>query len=70
MGSPRGPQGRGRALHPCRRLVALLTCTPSLLGVLWSKKNHREVLFRLDSVYYSFSAKLKKMEKTETSTGL
>ena len=32
----------GRALHPCGRLVARLTCTPSLLGVFWSKKNHRE----------------------------
>ena len=42
MGSPRGPQGRGRALHPCDHLAAPLTCTPSLLGVFWSKKNHGE----------------------------
>ena len=40
----------GRALHPCRCLVALLTWTSSPLGVFWSKKNHREVLFRLDSI--------------------
>jgi hypothetical protein len=59
-----GPESRGRALHPCRRLVALLTWTPSPLGVFWSKKNHREVLFRLDSVWYSFSARLKNKEKT------
>ena len=32
----------GRALHPCRRLMALLACTPSLLGVFWSRKNHPE----------------------------
>ena len=37
-----GPQGWGRALHPCGRLASLLTCTPSLLGVFWSKKNHHE----------------------------
>ena len=42
----RGPQGWGRApppgcaLHPCGRLEAPLTCTPSLLGVFWYKKNH------------------------------
>ena len=35
------PYAPGRALHPCGHLVALLTCTPSLLGVFWSKKNHR-----------------------------
>ena len=29
-----------------------------------------EVLFRLDSVWYSFSIKLKNKEKTETGTGL
>ena len=45
-GSPKGPLVRGhalppgRALHSCGRLVALRT--PSLLGVFWSKKNHRE----------------------------
>ena len=32
----------GRALHPCGRLEAPLTCTPSPPGVFWSKKNHRE----------------------------
>ena len=44
-----GPTRLGRTLHPCVRLAALLTCTPSLLGVFWSKKNHREsfILFGL-----------------------
>ena len=36
------PPPSGRPLHPCGRLVALLTCTPSLPGVFWSMKNHRE----------------------------
>ena len=33
-------------------------------------KNIVKVLFRLDSVWYSFSAKLKNKEKTGTGTGL
>ena len=43
----------GRALHPCGCLVALLTCTLCLLGVFWSKKNHREgfILFGLRLVF-------------------
>ena len=35
-------QGGGRTLHPCGRLVAPLTSSPSLLVVFWSKTNHRE----------------------------
>ena len=31
-------------------LVGLLASSPSLVGFFWSKKNHRKVLFRLDSV--------------------
>ena len=46
------------ALHPCGCLVALLTCTPSLLGVFCSKKIIAKVLFRVDSVWYSFFAEL------------
>ena len=36
----------------------------SLPQTFWSKKNHCKVLFRLDSVWYSFSVKLKNKEKT------
>ena len=43
------PYPPGRALHSSGRPVALLTCTPSLLVVFWSKKNHCKVLFCLDS---------------------
>ena len=43
LGGARGAhKGGGRALRTCGRLVALLTSSPSLLGVFWSKKNHRE----------------------------
>ena len=62
------PYPLGRPPHPCNRLVALLTCTQSHLGVFWTKKNHHEVLFRLDTVWYYFSVKLKNKEKTETGT--
>ena len=33
-GAPRGPRGRGRALHPRERLVAFLTEGPSLLDLI------------------------------------
>ena len=69
-GVTEGPQGRGRALHPCGRLVALLTCTLSLLGVFWSKKNHRGsfIPFGLHLVF--LSCETQKQGKTETGTGL
>ena len=43
----------GHALHPCGHLEAPLTCNPSLLGVLWSKKNHGRsfILFGLRLVF-------------------
>ena len=47
-----------------------LTLSPSPTGVFWSKKNHHKVLFRLESVWYSFSLKLKNKEKTETNSRL
>ena len=53
----------GHALHPCGRLVALLTCTSSLLGVFWSKKNHREG-------FIPFGIRFMRKKKTETRTGL
>ena len=71
-GAPRDPQGRGRALplgralHPCGRLVAILTCTPSLLGVFWSKKNHRKGFIpfglRLVSIFCETQKQEKKLE--------
>ena len=64
------PYPPGRALHPCGRLAALLTCTPSLLVVFWSKKNQREsfILFGLCLVFL-FCKTLKLAEKTENGTG-
>ena len=47
-GLPQRPQGWD--VHPCHHLMGLLAWTPSPLGVFWSNKNHRKVLFCLDSV--------------------
>ena len=57
----------GRALHPCGRLEAPLSCAPSLLGVLWSKKNHGKsfIPFGIPFLRNSNTGK-----KTETVTGL
>ena len=52
----------GGALHPRDHLVAFLTEGP--------RKNITKVLFHLDSVRCSYSAKLKNKEKTETATKL
>ena len=72
-GLPRGLQARGaslgRALRACGALMTLLTSSPSPTCVFWSKKNHRKVLFCLDSVWYSFSVKVKNKEKTGTGIG-
>ncbi len=43
-GCTRGPQGWGRTLHPCGRLVASPTSSLSLQVVFQSKKNHRKCL--------------------------
>ena len=65
-----GPQGWGRALHPCGRLVASLTCTPSPLDVFWSKKNHREsfIPFGLRLVFL-FCETLKQAKKQKLALG-
>ena len=55
----------GRALHPCGRLVVLLTCTPSLLGVFWSKTNDQKVSFRLVLIF----CRRQKQGKIATGTG-
>ena len=66
------PSGRaplGRTLEACGLLGTLLALSPSHVGVFWSKKNHRKILFRLDSVWYSFSVKLKNKEKQKLALG-
>ena len=59
----------GRALLPRGRLVEFQTSTPSLLDCICSKKDHREGFIRLDSVWYSFSAKPKNKEKQKLALG-
>ena len=65
------PYPPGRSLHPFGHLEASLTCTPSLLGVFWSRKNHGEsfIPFVLCLVFL-FCETLKYAKKTETGTGL
>ena len=67
---PRGPQVQGRAPTACHRLVGLLTSSPSLVGVFWSKKNHHKsfIPFGLRLIFLFCEAK--KHEKIETGTGL
>ena len=60
----------GHALNPCGRLVALLTCTPSLLGVFWSKKNHRESFIPFGLRLIFLFCETLKQGKTGTGTGL
>ena len=75
-GSPRRPRDRGRAqgvghaLHPRGRPGTLLAQLFYSGGFFWSIKNHQKLARQLDSVWYSFSVKLKNKEKTETGTGL
>ena len=69
-GSPSHPRGRGRALHPRGWLGTLLAQLFYSRGFFWSIKNHQKLARKLDSVWYSFSVRLKKRKKTETGTGL
>ena len=75
-GSPSRPrdrgraQGVGRALHPRGRLGTLLAQLFYFGGFFWSIKNHQKLARQLDSVWYSFSLKLKNKEKTEIGTRL
>ena len=75
-GSPRRPQGRGRAQgvgrtpHPRGGLGTLLAHLWYSMGFFWSKNDLREISGQLVSVWLSFSAILKNKEKTETGTGL
>ena len=63
-------QGVGPALHRRGWLGTLLAQLFYFEGFFWSIKNHQKLARQLDSVWYSFSVKLKNKEKTETSTGL
>ena len=70
---PRGrgrAQGVGRALHPHGWLGTLLAQLCYSGGFCWSIKTHQKLACQLDSVWYSFSVKLKNKEKIETGTGL
>ena len=64
------PQGVGRSLHPRGWLRTLLAQLFYFGGFFWFIKNHQKLARQLDSVWYSFSVKLKNKEKTETGTGL
>src|SRR4051812_23535058 len=61
------PGGRARP-HPCGCLGTLLVHLRYFVGFFWSKNNLRQILGQLDSVWFSFSAILKKKEKTKTCT--
>ena len=65
--SPRGaPPGRPLA---CRLLEGLLTWTPSLVGVFWSKKNHRGSFIRFGLRLIFLFCETQKQGKTQTGTG-
>ena len=63
-------QGGGRALHPRGQLGTLLAQLFSSEGFFWSIKTHQKLARQWDSVWYSFSVKLKNKGKTETGTGV
>ena len=75
-GSPGCPRGRGprpggwARPHPRGQPGTLLAQLFYSGGFFWSRKNHQKLARQLDSVWYSFSVKLKNKEKTETGTGL
>ena len=75
-GSPSRPRDRaacpgGRACpHPHGLPGTLLAQLFYSGGFFWSIKNYQKLARQLDSVWYSFSVKLKNKEKTETGTGL
>ena len=72
-GCPRGrearPGGWARP-HPHGQLGTLLAQLFYFEGFFCSIKNHKKLARQLDSVWYSFSIKLKNKEKTEIGTGL
>ena len=63
-------QGVGHTLHPRGWLGTLLAQLFYSGGFFWSIKIHQKLARQLDSVWYSFSVKLKNKEKIETGTRL
>ena len=63
-------QGGGRAPHPRGQPGTLLAQLFYFRGFFWSIKNRQKLARPLDTVWYSFSVKLKTRKKTETGTGL
>ena len=74
-GSPRRPRGRGYAQggrecpHPRGCLGTLLAHLRYSVGFFRSKNDIHEILGQLDSVWFSFSAILKNMEKQKLALG-
>ena len=68
-GSPSHPRDRGRTLHPRGRLGTLLAQLFYSGGFFWSIKNPQKLAGQLDSVWYSFSIKLKNKEKHKLALG-
>ena len=64
------PRGVGRALHPRGWLGTLLAQPFYYGGFFWSIKNHEKLARQLDSVWYSFSVKLKNMKKHKLALAL
>ena len=68
-GSPSHPRGRGRSqggrARPTPSWMARDSSGPTLLlwGLLLVQTNHQKLARQLDSVWYSFSVKLKNKEK-------
>ena len=63
------PKAGGGALHPCGGLETLLVHLRYSVGFFWSKNNRPKVSGQLDSVWYSFSIKLKNKEKQKLALG-
>ena len=74
-GSPSHPRDRsprpggGARPHPHGRPGTLLAQLFYSGGFFWSIKNHQKLARQLDSVWYSFSVKLKNKEKHKLALG-
>ena len=64
------PRGVGLSLRPRGWLGTLLAQLFYFGGFFWSIKNPQKMAGQLDSIWYSFSVKLKNKEKTDTGIGL
>ena len=65
-----GHEAGRRALHPRGWLGTLLAQLFYSGGFFWSIKKHQKLARKLDSIWYSFSTKLKYKEKAKTGTGI